>query len=97
MAPGSEVCVRLRHDCGGADWPLSRKFGALAPDVVRVMIESAKAGLRTGVSFHVGSQQRDLQAWNDTLEVVAGIAAEAAEGGASLDFLNLGEIGRAHV
>ena len=41
VAPGSEVCVRLRHDCGGADWPLSRKFGALAPDVVRVMIESA--------------------------------------------------------
>jgi ornithine decarboxylase len=90
VAPDSEVCVRLRHDCGGADWPLSRKFGALAPDVVRVMIESAKAGLRTGISFHVGSQQRDLQAWNDTLEVVAGIAAEAADGGARLDFLNLG-------
>jgi len=27
VAPDAEVCVRLRHDCGGADWPLSRKFG----------------------------------------------------------------------
>ena len=89
-APGAEVCVRLRHDCGGADWPLSRKFGCDAPDVARLMVRASQAGMRTGVSFHVGSQQRDLGAWDTTLEVVAGIVARANDGGAALNFLNLG-------
>ena len=26
-APGATICVRLRHECGGAEWPMSRKFG----------------------------------------------------------------------
>ena len=89
-APGAEVCVRLRHDCGGADWPLSRKFGADAADVTRVLLLAAEADMRLGVSFHVGSQQRDLLAWDDTLEVVAGIANRIGEHGHALDFLNLG-------
>lgn len=90
VAPGAEVCVRLRHDCGGADWPLSRKFGAEAADVVRVLERAAAADMKLGVSFHVGSQQRDLLAWDDTLEIVAGIAARIGEHGHVLDFLNLG-------
>jgi len=90
VAPAAEVCVRLRHECGGADWPLSRKFGAEPSDVTRLLVRSAHAGMRVGVSFHVGSQQRNLAAWDDTLQVVAGIAADAARDGARLDFLNLG-------
>lgn len=90
VAPGADVCVRLRHDCGGADWPLSRKFGCDAPDVVHLLGLAARAGMRLGVSFHVGSQQRDLSAWDATLEVVSSIAARAADVGARLDFLNLG-------
>lgn len=89
-APGADVCVRLRHDCGGADWPLSRKFGCETPDVVRLLDLASQAGMRLGVSFHVGSQQRDLSAWDTTLGVVATIAARAADRGAHLDFLNLG-------
>ncbi|MGD9996738.1 MAG: type III PLP-dependent enzyme [Ilumatobacteraceae bacterium] len=90
VAPGSEVCIRLRHDCGGADWPLSRKFGCEPADVVRLMRLAHEAGMRLGVSFHVGSQQRDLSAWDSALEVVAMIAARAAAHGAHLTFLNLG-------
>ncbi len=90
VAPGSSVCVRLRHDCGGADWPLSRKFGCEPPDVVRLLVAAAEAGLRSGVSFHVGSQQRDLAAWDDTLEVVARIVAMARDLGGAPTFLNLG-------
>ncbi|MEI7753190.1 MAG: type III PLP-dependent enzyme [Actinomycetota bacterium] len=89
-APGASVCVRLRHDCGGADWPLSRKFGAEAPDVVRVLALAGKAGLESGVSFHVGSQQRELGAWDDTLEVVAEIVERARNQGANPSFVNLG-------
>ncbi|MGZ4772393.1 MAG: type III PLP-dependent enzyme [Ilumatobacteraceae bacterium] len=90
VAPGADVCVRLRHDCGGADWPLSRKFGCEAPDVVHLLGLAAQTGMRLGVSFHVGSQQRDLSAWDATLEVVSSIAARAADAGARLHFLNLG-------
>ena len=90
VAPGADVCVRLRHDCGGADWPLSRKFGCEASDVVHLLGLAAQAGMRLGVSFHVGSQQRDLSAWDTTLEVVSSITARAADVGVRLDFLNLG-------
>lgn len=90
VVPDASVCVRLRHECGGADWPLSRKFGCDAAEVARLLILAADAGMQTGVSFHVGSQQRDLGAWDDTLEVVAQIAARAADAGAAPSFLNLG-------
>ena len=33
VAPDASICVRLRHECGGADWPLSRKFGCEPADV----------------------------------------------------------------
>ncbi|HZE47640.1 MAG TPA: ornithine decarboxylase, partial [Xanthobacteraceae bacterium] len=36
-APGSRVFCRFLHDCAGAEWPLSRKFGcdpAMAVDVL---------------------------------------------------------------
>ena len=46
--------------------------------------------MRVGVSFHVGSQQRDLGAWDDALGVVAGIASAAAASGVELSFVNLG-------
>ena len=89
-APGSSLCVRMRHDCGGADWPLSRKFGCEAPDVVRLLVEATERGMRCGVSFHVGSQQRDLDAWDDTLERAAWAFAEARRFGGNPTFLNLG-------
>src|SRR4051812_11009079 len=87
VAPGSSVCVRLRHECGGADWPLSRKFGCDAAEVARLLVLAADAGMPTGVSFHVGSQQRDLGAWDDTLEGVARIVERC---GAVPAVLNLG-------
>ncbi len=90
VAPDAEVCVRLRHDCGGADWPLSRKFGCDPVDVSHLLLLATEAGMRAGVSFHVGSQQRDLSSWDDTLETVATLIARAADAGAHTTFLNLG-------
>jgi ornithine decarboxylase len=90
VAPDASICVRLRHECGGADWPLSRKFGCEPADVLRLLVLAAEADLTAGISFHVGSQQRDLGSWDDTLEVVAAIAARAEQLGAAPRFLNLG-------
>ena len=88
--PGASICVRLRHECAGADWPLSRKFGCEAADVVRLLVRATEAGSETGVSFHVGSQQRDLEAWSDSLEVVADIFDGSRNLGGSPRFVNLG-------
>jgi ornithine decarboxylase len=89
-APGSRVCVRLFHDCGGADWPLSRKFGCAPADVVRLLVAAEQAGLGSGVSFHVGSQQRQLGTWSETLRVVARAFDESRQMGARPSFVNLG-------
>jgi ornithine decarboxylase len=89
-APGATVGVRLFHDCGGADWPLSRKFGCTPSDAARLLAAATDAGLGCGVTFHVGSQQRDLTTWFGTLGVVAGVFDQARALGAEPSFVNLG-------
>ncbi len=90
VAPGASVCVRLRHECGGADWPLSRKFGCDASEVENLLVLATQAGMGSGVSFHVGSQQRDVDAWDDSLQVVAHSMERARNRGATPTFVNLG-------
>ena len=70
-APGSTVFCRMLCDGMGADWPLSRKFGCETELVSRLMVRAAGHGLGVGVSFHVGSQQRDVHAWDRQLAIVA--------------------------
>ena len=72
-APGAKVFCRFLFDCVGAEWPLSRKFGCDPEMAVDVLEHAHRAGLEAyGVSFHVGSQQRHTQAWDEALEVGVG-------------------------
>lgn len=69
-APGSTLFCRVATDGGGAQWPLSRKFGC-RPDVAMMLLtRAAEKGHQVGVSFHVGSQQREPRAWDQALESV---------------------------
>ncbi|HEX4432490.1 MAG TPA: type III PLP-dependent enzyme [Frankiaceae bacterium] len=70
-APGSTVYVRLVTDGAGADWPLSRKFGCDPEQALHLLRRASQAGLGVGISFHVGSQQRDPDAWDAPLAEVA--------------------------
>ncbi len=88
--PGAEICVRLFHECEGADWPLSKKFGCGPGDATRILIEAGRRGATTGMSFHVGSQQRNLNSWDDPLRVVAGIFDDVARHTSPPEFVNLG-------
>ncbi|MDR2101313.1 MAG: type III PLP-dependent enzyme, partial [Treponema sp.] len=68
-APGSRIYVRiLVENSTTADWPLSRKFGC-HPDMAYDLLVSARnSGLIPyGISFHVGSQQRDIGQWDDAI------------------------------
>jgi ornithine decarboxylase len=90
-APGSKVFCRILSDCAGAEWPLSRKFGCEPGMAVDVLEHALKSGLEPhGVSFHVGSQQRNQHAWDRALASAAAVFKECGERGMNLAMVNLG-------
>ncbi len=90
-APGSRVFCRILSDCVGAEWPLSRKFGCEPAMAVEVLEHALKLGLEPhGVSFHVGSQQRNQHAWDRALASAAAVFKECGERGINLAMVNLG-------
>ena len=90
-APGSRVFCRVLYDCAGAEWPLSRKFGCDPEMAVDVLEHAHRLGLEAhGVSFHVGSQQRNVKSWDRALASAAGIFRACSERGLSLSMVNLG-------
>jgi ornithine decarboxylase len=91
QAPGAKVFCRFLHDCAGAEWPLSRKFGCDPTMAVEVLEHAHRLGLVPhGVSFHVGSQQPKPQSWDGALKSAAKIFKACAERGISLAMVNLG-------
>jgi ornithine decarboxylase len=90
-APGSKVFCRILSDCVGAEWPLSRKFGCEPAMAVEVLEHALRLGLEPhGVSFHVGSQQRNQHAWDRALASAAAVFKECGERGINLTMVNLG-------
>src|SRR5262245_849697 len=91
MSPGSRVICRIHCDGTGAEWPLSRKFGC-EPDYAADILEQAhRLGLVAhGISFHVGSQQVNVEAWDRALASTAAVFRACAERGLNLSMVNLG-------
>src|SRR5829696_8504754 len=91
VAPGSRVFCRILSDCVGAEWPLSRKFGCEPAMAVDVLEHALRLGLEPyGVSFHVGSQQRNQHAWDRALASAASVFRECGDRGMNLSMVNLG-------
>jgi ornithine decarboxylase len=90
-APGARIICRIHCDGSGSEWPLSRKFGcepAYAADILEL---AHRRGLVPhGLSFHVGSQQHNVEAWDRALASTAGIFRACAERGITLSMVNLG-------
>jgi ornithine decarboxylase len=90
-APGARVFCRVLTDGEGAEWPLSRKFGCVPDMAVDVLRLAKSLGLDAyGVSFHVGSQQVDLTAWDRALADAKKVFAKLAEEGITLGMVNMG-------
>lgn len=90
-APGSDVFVRiLLPGSPTADWPLSRKFGC-SPSMAADLIKLAKSkGLNPiGISFHVGSQQRDVNSWDSAMKTAAGVFSVVEQFGEGKDKIHL--------
>jgi len=90
-APGSKVFCRVLTDGAGAEWPLSRKFGCVPAMAVDVLRRAKQIGLDAyGVSFHVGSQQTDLAAWDRALGDARMVFKALADEGIVLRMVNMG-------
>ena len=90
-APGSQVFARILCAGDGAEWPLSRKFGCEPDLAVEVLEHAHRLGLEAiGVSFHVGSQQPNTEAWDGALRSAATIFGTLSERGIQLRMVNLG-------
>ncbi|MFC5698847.1 type III PLP-dependent enzyme [Pseudomonas sp. GCM10022186] len=92
-APGSKVYVRiLTEGSTSADWPLSRKFGCNPDMALDLLILAKQLGLVPyGVSFHVGSQQRDIDVWDAAIAKVKVIFERLKEeDGITLQMINMG-------
>jgi ornithine decarboxylase len=86
-----KVFCRILCDCAGAEWPLSRKFGCVPEMAIDVLEHAHRLGLEAyGVSFHVGSQQRNTESWDVALASASAIFRECAERGIHLSMVNLG-------
>ena len=91
QAPGARVFCRILSDCVGAEWPLSRKFGCEPAMAADVLEHAHRLGLEAyGISFHVGSQQRNPHAWDRALASAAAVFRECGERGLNLSMVNLG-------
>ncbi|MBD9427497.1 MULTISPECIES: type III PLP-dependent enzyme [unclassified Pseudomonas] len=92
-APGAKVYVRiLTEGSTSADWPLSRKFGCNPDMALDLLILAKQLGLVPyGISFHVGSQQRDIDVWDAAIAKVKVIFERLKEeDGITLQMINMG-------
>ena len=90
-APGASVFCRILANNEGAEWPLSRKFGCDTKMALEVIERAHALGLQAiGISFHVGSQQINLGAWDQAIAQSAALFTQCEERGIELKSLNLG-------
>jgi len=91
-APGSRVVIRIWTSGKGADWPLNQRYGCTPEQAVELGRSAHRLGLNVGgISFHVGSLQRDIHAWDRPVRDAAAVWSELArEGVDGLELLNIG-------
>lgn len=90
-APNSSIYCRIAVPNTGADWPLAKKFGARPEDAWNLLEYGMTLGLKPrGVSFHVGSQQLDPNAYVGAIQLASTTYKIGMERGVILDLLNIG-------
>lgn len=89
--PGAHVILRIKVENQRSVVNLSLKFGADS-DSAYLMLRKAKSlGLvPMGISFHVGSQSKNVENFLQALEITAKIFKEAKENGLPLKIVDIG-------
>jgi ornithine decarboxylase len=81
------LIVRLALPKGNAVWDLSGKFGAAPAEAARLLARARALVRRVGLTFHVGSQCLDPDAWERALDLAGAVIAMA---GVRIDVLDIG-------
>jgi ornithine decarboxylase len=90
-APGSSAYVRLAVDDSNSLFPLSRKFGAEPEEAHRLLLLADSLGLVPyGVTFHVGSQCTDADAWARAISRCGTLMTSLAVDGITLEMVDIG-------
>ena len=83
----NEVAVRFKLPVAGGTYNFGAKFGATEDEAVALLRRVAEAGFRPAMTFHVGTQCKEPQAFASYVAAAARIAAEA---GVTIERLNVG-------
>jgi len=90
-APGVRLIVRAAVPPARAMAGMGQKFGADHADVLPLLRQGSRLGLRPwGISFHVGSQCLEASAWLAAIAHVRPLWAHAAAEGMPLSLLDIG-------
>src|SRR5574340_88176 len=91
IKPDAKLYLRIDTQNLGSDWPLSGKFGASLPESKEVIAEAVrlKADL-AGVTFHVGSQCRNVDNWHIGIDNAKMVFELMREEGLEPRLLNIG-------
>jgi ornithine decarboxylase len=91
QAPGASVYVRIAVDDEQSLFPLSKKFGTSTVEAFRLLQTAVGLGLVPyGVTFHVGSQCIDPQAWGRAIARCSTLMRRLQRRGIRLEMLDLG-------
>jgi ornithine decarboxylase len=90
-APGAGVVVRVSVDDTHSRFPLSSKFGAPLSDAVGLLRMAREQGLApAGITFHVGSQCTDVNAWAMAIAALGPVLTALHDLGIELEILDIG-------
>ena len=90
-AKNSKVFCRLQVPNQGANWPLSKKFGCSVSMAKELMLKAKNKNLfPAGLSFHVGSQQININRWIESLKLCFEVYSYLKDNNILLDFINIG-------
>lgn len=91
VAPGSKVYCRMNVNDSGSIYRFSEKFGTSKANIALLLERARDLGLHPyGISFHVGSQAGNENAWAYALENIIEPMNHLKESGITIDAINIG-------
>ena len=91
LVPEAKLYLRFDTPNIGSDWPLTGKFGMKMRDIQSTLEVAVRLNANVcGVTFHVGSQCRNIDNWTQAIEASKKIFKMMRESGLTPEFLNIG-------
>lgn len=91
LVPDAKLYLRFDTPNIGSDWPLSGKFGAKLRDIDDILDEAIQLqATLCGLTFHVGSQCRNVDNWNQAIDTAKKIFNSMVSRGLAPELLNIG-------